>query len=119
MRVFPLRLASSAAQWAGSARLVEFDVQACLETAALRGKLPAPANTEASLLITAHASNGVPLARTSVTVAAGAAEFSADHWTFVGMEGYAHLPETERWAVEQRVWSRRAFFSGSISQVPR
>ena len=76
---------------------------------ALRGELARSAPEHLSLVLRVHAPNGVPLAAIAADVAAGARTFETEAVRMLAMEGYSHLAETERRAVEDRVWSRRAY----------
>ena len=85
----------------------------------LRGVLDRPVDADISFVLKVHASNGIALASASVDMARGDRSFEARELLFLGMEGYAHLPQADRQSIERRVWSRRACATGSIPSVAR
>jgi hypothetical protein len=84
----------------------------------LTGVLARPAAADSTVLLRVHAGNGIPLASASVHITRGARSFETRDWVFLAMEGYSHLSPAARQSVERRVWSRRAFVTGSILQNP-
>ena len=80
----------------------------------VRCVLPRPATTNVSLLVRVHSRAGIPLACATVGVNAGDCGFETP-MTLLAMEGYTHLSPRARRDVERRVWSRRAFATGSLS----
>jgi hypothetical protein len=80
----------------------------------VRGVLAAPLAAKASLVVRVHSRAGIPLASASVDLKPGDREFEAG-LTLLAMEGYAHLSRRARQEVERRVWSRRAYATGSAA----
>jgi hypothetical protein len=80
---------------------------------ALRCVLPRPVRGPLSLVVRVHSKAGIPLAAAPVAIADGDSGFETTSLAMLAMEGYAHLDARERSAVEQRVWSRRAFATGA------
>jgi hypothetical protein len=80
----------------------------------LTGVLTRPAAADGTVVLRVHAGNGIPLASASVQIARGALSFETRDWVFIAMEGYSHLSPAARQSVERRVWSRRAFVTGSM-----
>ena len=80
----------------------------------VRGAFATPLMTKASLVVRVHSRAGIPLAFASVDLKPGAREFEAA-LTLFAMEGYAHLGKRARREVERRVWSRRAYATGSAA----
>lgn len=81
----------------------------------LRCEWQKPSAADQSIVLRIHARTGVPLAETSIRVAQGDRAFETDELAFLAMEGYAHLKSTDRREVENRVWSRRAYATASVS----
>jgi len=77
----------------------------------LHGSLVRPLSSPLRLLLRVHSSAGIPLASVIVEVSAGDGSFQTPPLAVLAMEGYAHLAPAARRAVEQRVWSRRAYVS--------
>jgi len=77
--------------------------------------LPRPVPRNLSLVLRVHSAAGIPLASATIAVNSGEHTFDIRNLTLMAMEGYAHLDAAERHAVVQRVWSRRAFATGSIA----
>ena len=71
--------------------------------------LPRPAQAGASLRVSVRSNAGIPLATAVVDLRAGDRAIVTPPLTLLAMEGYAHLKPADRLAVQQRVWSRRAF----------
>jgi len=80
----------------------------------LRGALPRPAETRISLIVRVHSTAGIPLAHAAVNVQPGDQAFEVPV-KLLAMEGYEHLGHSARQAVERRVWSRRAYATGSAA----
>jgi len=80
----------------------------------LRGVLPQPATRRITLTVKIHSNAGIPLAHAAVRLEAGDRAFETPVM-LLAMEGYAHLSERARKDVERRVWSRRAYATGSVA----
>jgi hypothetical protein len=80
----------------------------------VRGVLTAPLAANASLVVRVHSRAGIPLAFASVDLRPGDREFETG-LTLLAMEGYGHLSQRARREVERRVWSRRAYATGSAA----
>jgi hypothetical protein len=80
----------------------------------LRCLLSRPVPEQVSLVVRVHSRAGIPLASVAVEVNPGDRAFETSRVAVLAMEGYAHLNRAERQAVERRVWSRRAFATGSL-----
>ncbi len=80
----------------------------------VRCVLPRRATTKVSVLVRVHSRAGIPLASATVDLDVGDSEFETP-LTLLAMEGYTHLSRRARREVERRVWSRRAFATGSVS----
>jgi len=80
---------------------------------ALRCVLPRPVSETVSMVVRVHSAAGIPLASAPIQLNAGDQEFETGQLDMLAMEGYAHLTPDERQIVERRVWSRRAFATGS------
>ena len=80
----------------------------------VRGAFAAPLAAKALLVLRVHSRAGIPLAFASVDLGPGDRDFEAG-LTLLAMEGYAHLGERARQEVERRVWSRRAYVTGSVA----
>ena len=80
----------------------------------LRCLLPGPVGADVSFVLRVHSRAGIPLASAAIALKAGARSFDAAPLTILAMEGYAHLNPAERHEVEARVWSRRAFATGTL-----
>jgi hypothetical protein len=76
--------------------------------------LPGTATAKVSLTVRVHSRAGIPLAYASVEVNPGDRAFEAP-LVLLAMEGYSHLGRRAREDVERRVWSRRAFATGSTA----
>lgn len=68
----------------------------------------------ASITVRIHSRAGIPLAYASVDVNPGDQAFEAPV-ALLAMEGYSHLGRRARQDVERRVWSRRAYATGSVA----
>ena len=79
----------------------------------LRCVLPQPVRETVSLVLRVHTSAGIPLASAAITMKPGDQVFETPALGLLAMEGYAHLGQDERRAIERRVWSRRSFVTGS------
>ncbi len=84
------------------------------ELPTLRCVLPQPVAERVSLVVRVHSRAGIPLASVAVEMNPGDQAFETPRVALLAMEGYAHLNRAERRAVERRVWSRRAFATGSL-----
>ena len=104
------RLASVLGVKQGDICLVQGEVG---ELPALRCELPRPVTADTSIVLRVHASTGVPLATSTVTLSQGDRGFETKRMTLLAMEGYSHLARAERQLVEGRVWSRRAYATAS------
>ena len=91
---------------------LEIGVQTPDDRPTLRCVLPRPSPSRVSLTIRVHSRAGIPLAHASVQLNPGDREFEAT-LTLLAMEGYTHLSPRARRTVVQRVWSRRAYATGS------
>jgi hypothetical protein len=81
----------------------------------LRCVLARPVTEKVSLVLRVHSRAGIPLASASIDVNPGDQAFEAPALEVLAMEGYSHLGRAERAAIERRVWSRRAFATGSTT----
>jgi hypothetical protein len=79
----------------------------------LRCVLARPAKGPVSLILRVHSRAGIPVAQATVEVHPGDQSFDAT-LSVMSMEGYRHLGRAAREDVERRVWSRRAFATGSL-----
>ena len=91
---------------------LEIEVRSPDACPTLRCVLARPAPSRVSLTIRVHSRAGIPLAHASVQVNPGDRQFEAP-LTLLAMEGYTHLSPRARHGVVQRVWSRRAYATGS------
>ena len=80
----------------------------------VRGTLSMPLAERASFTVRVHSRSGIPLAFASVRINPGDSIFEAP-LTLLAMEGYSHLSARARQEVELRVWSRRAYVTGSAA----
>jgi hypothetical protein len=80
----------------------------------VRGTLSRPLPEGASFTVRVHSRSGIPLAFASVRINPGDSIFEAP-LTLLAMEGYSHLSPRARQEVERRVWSRRAYVTGSAT----
>jgi hypothetical protein len=80
----------------------------------VRGFLPQAATRPITLTVKILSNAGIPLARAAVRLEAGDRAFETPV-TLLSMEGYAHLSDRARKDVERRVWSRRAYATGSVA----
>ena len=94
------------------------DLEICPQEAGIlprvRCALPRPVTAKVSLTVRVHSRAGIPLAYASVDVNPGDRAFEAP-LALLAMEGYVHLGRRARQDVERRVWSRRAFATGSAA----
>jgi len=81
----------------------------------LRIVMARPASSDVALTVRVHSRQGIPLAYASASVSAGDRVFETTPVRVIAMDAYAHLSEKARHAVERRVWSRRAFATGSAA----
>jgi hypothetical protein len=110
MERLPLRLDERLARRLGCTTAdLHVQADAAGSRPSIRCILPRPAREAASFVLRVHSRAGIPLAMAPVSMNFGEQEAAAGQLTILAMEGYAHLAEPERLAVEQRVWSRRAF----------
>jgi hypothetical protein len=79
----------------------------------LRCVLPRPVSEKVSMIVRVHSAAGIPLASAPIELKVGDQAFEIEHVITLAMEGYAHLTPAERQIVERRVWSRRAYATGS------
>lgn len=82
----------------------------------LTGVLLEPVGSKLSFVLKVHAQNGIPLAYAPIEMAPGDHSFAAQALQFMGMEGYAHLAQSDRKPIEDRIWSRRAFATGTLHE---
>ena len=82
----------------------------------LKGTMSKPVSSDVAFEIRVHGANGVPVATASIELGQGEQGFETDRVVFLGMEGYSHLPLARRQAIETRVWSRRAFVTGTLRE---
>jgi hypothetical protein len=80
----------------------------------VRCTLASPMTKNAAVTIRVHSRAGIPLAYASVDIHAGDTVLHAPI-LLLAMEGYAHLGDRARAEVERRVWSRRAYATGSLT----
>jgi len=112
----PFRVDSRAAQALGiGTGNLEVRPQGPGRLPALRCVLPRPATERVSLVLRVHSRMGIPFATASIEVQPGDQAFEALALTVLAMEGYSHLGRAERAEIERRVWSRRAFATGSMT----
>jgi len=104
------RLASLLGMKAGDLQVCPGDPD---ELPTLRLALPRPVTVKVSLVVRVHSRSGIPLASAAIEMNPGDQAFETPRLTVLAMEGYAHLSRAERQLVERRVWSRRAFATGS------
>jgi hypothetical protein len=78
----------------------------------VRCTLPKAVERKVSFTVRVHSRAGIPLAHASVDVQPGDSGFQTP-LTLLAMEGYTHLGQRARDAVERRVWSRRAYATAS------
>lgn len=78
----------------------------------VRCVLARPVAARVSLTVRVHSRAGIPLAQASVDVNPGDSGFETT-LALLAMEGYTRLGRRAREEVQRRVWSRRAYASGS------
>ena len=115
MERLPLRVESGLAGVLGlkEGQLELLDAQGAAP--AVRCNWERPASADTSFVLRVHATSGIPLATSPVSVFRGDRAFEARQLSFVAMEGYSHLTPVERRQVEDRVWSRRAYATVSAA----
>ncbi len=108
--------------WRVERRLVDLGMPAHLEVCPqpsgnlpnVRCVLPKPATGPLSLVLRVHSRAGIPLAQAFIDLKPGDRSFETP-LALMSMEGYRHLSQRARQDVERRVWSRRAFATGSVT----
>jgi hypothetical protein len=112
MERLPWRVEGRLARALGGPAHLEVCSQAPGTLPIVRCVLGRPVMTKVSLTVRVHSRAGIPLAHASVDVNPGDSGFQTT-LALLAMEGYSHLGRRAREDVERRVWSRRAYASGS------
>jgi hypothetical protein len=112
----PLRLESPLAQRLGAHPTAVMVVQgAPTALPSLRCEMSRPAPSDVLLTVRIHSRQGIPLAQASASVRSGDQGFETGPVQILAMDPYSHVSAKVRHAVERRVWSRRAFVTGSVT----
>jgi hypothetical protein len=110
----PWRVEGRLARALGGAADLEICPPAPGALPSVRCVLPRAVERKVSLTLRVHSRAGIPLAHASVEVQPGDSGFQTS-LALLAMEGYTHLSQRAREAVERRVWSRRAYATASAA----